>query len=319
LPDSNIEDKGMTMDVMQREWAHSPEFKEFLGSLNSSAFLKGSLASVDVLYRKYGDDYVRLAETMLASMRKMGVDPTKVFEAYIYQYIRDLVSFQKTGEYNNGTFDEIKDKIYDNEELMSETYLPGLFVAYGFTSLLHEKYRFFERAFLSRLRPGMNGTEVGFGDGFYLWNILNSFPDISVSGFDISEHALKFSKRLFEVSNISSARYQLRLGNLNDKLPVTDGAYDWCILTEVIEHVADPVLSLKELNRIMKPGATFFMTTVMDSNHMDHITNFESSDEVAKLLGSAGFVVQDQMEHALSAEVQTNDKSVGLAFVSTRV
>jgi ubiquinone/menaquinone biosynthesis C-methylase UbiE len=297
-----------------------PSLGKFLDYLNSKTLLRGASSNIDFLYGKYGRDYLALAEDMLETMNKVGVDSARVFESYIFAYLMDLARFEKSGEYNNGTFEEIRDKIYDNVELMNETYLPGLFVAYGFTSLLHEKYRFCERSFIRHLDRNQQGIEIGFGDGFYLWTILKRIPGIKVSGLDISQSALDFTAKLLSASGFPADRFDLRLGNVCERLSIEDASQDWCILTEVIEHVADPVFSMGEIVRIMKPGGVFFISTVMDSNHMDHITNFESPEVVKDLLRSSGFAIEDSLEYAVRKEIKdVKDRAVGLAFVCRKI
>lgn len=61
------------------------------------------------------------------------------------------------------------------------------------------------------------------------------------------------------------------------------------------------------------------MATVIDCNHMDHLTNFESSAEVVNLLQAAGFIVVDSMEYVASREIKDCwDKAIGLAYVCQR-
>jgi ubiquinone/menaquinone biosynthesis C-methylase UbiE len=307
------------MDVALQQFAEYPNLHNFLRSFAATTFLRGVLTNILVLQSKYGSAYCQLAEDVLLTMTKMGVDSTAVFENYVYEYLRDLARFEKTGTYDNGSFDEIREKIYDNQTLMNDTYLPGLFLSHAFTSLLHEKYQFWERAFRPLVNSSMRGIEIGFGDGFYLWSILRRVPDINVYGLDISPHALNFADKLLSVSGFSHGRYALRLGNFCKPLALADKTHQWCILTEVIEHVAEPAFSLGEIARIMQPGGLFFMTTVIDSNHMDHITNFDSPKVVDDLLQSSGFDILDTLRYDVSKELKDiRDRAVGLAHVCRR-
>jgi len=53
-----------------------------------------------------------------------------------------------------------------------------------------------------------------------------------------------------------------------EPLPFPDAAFDGAIFTEVLEHIAitDPVNVLKEIARVLKPGATLLLTTPNVSN-----------------------------------------------------
>jgi SAM-dependent methyltransferase len=304
------------MPIGPVELTGRPEFAALVGHIQSSPMLRASRISLDVLSDKYGQDYLDFAERMLGVLRRLDINGADVFEEYIFQYLRDLARFEKTNAYNNGTFDEIREKIYDNKELMSQTYLPGLFIAYLVTTLMHEKYRFFQRAFSSRLTDDMVGAEIGFGDGFYLWHLLDSHPGLKVRGFDISPAAIAFTDRLLSASGFPSSRYHLEFGNACERLPVADGAYDWCVLAEVIEHVADPVFTLGEIRRVMKPGGLLYLATVIDSNHMDHITNFANPEEIEAMVTASGQQIVDRMVYRVNSEIQTRDRALAVCTVS---
>lgn len=44
-------------------------------------------------------------------------------------------------------------------------------------------------------------------------------------------------------------------------IPVDDARYDYAIMSEVLEHVPDAIVVLKEVMRVLKPGGILFTTT----------------------------------------------------------
>ena len=48
-------------------------------------------------------------------------------------------------------------------------------------------------------------------------------------------------------------------------IPVEDGRFDVVICTEVMEHLPDPVVALKELVRVLKPGGSLIVTVPLGS------------------------------------------------------
>lgn len=48
--------------------------------------------------------------------------------------------------------------------------------------------------------------------------------------------------------------------NLNRPLPVKDNRFDTILLTDVLEHILNPDLLLKEMTRILKPGGKMIIT-----------------------------------------------------------
>ncbi|MBL8826043.1 MAG: methyltransferase [Planctomycetaceae bacterium] len=308
----------MQLDTVQAN-SH-PRLSEFIDHVNGRPLLRGSAMNMELLHRKYGDSYLAFAEEMLTTADSLGFDSKGAYERYIMEYIRDLIRFQKNGVYSNGTFEEIRARIYDNDALMGETYLPGLLIAYGFTSLLHEKYKFFEQAFLPHIRSDMTGVEVGCGDGFFLWMLLRTLPNLRVHGIDISPSAIEFTRKLLTTRGFEEGKnFTLNLGNIGERTSFADGSQQWCILTEVIEHVGDRFFTMGEIARFMAPGGLLFLATVKDSNHMDHIWNPESPDEVAELIESYGFTVEDQLIYVVKEEFKgLKDDAIGLAFVARK-
>ena len=76
---------------MDRPLGEYPDLGPFLSYLGTRPLLRGAIGNIDLLHRKYGDEYLRFASELLGVTRSIGVDPGPVFEAYIYEYLRDLV------------------------------------------------------------------------------------------------------------------------------------------------------------------------------------------------------------------------------------
>ena len=48
-------------------------------------------------------------------------------------------------------------------------------------------------------------------------------------------------------------------------IPVPDNSYDVILCTEVIEHIPNPILAIKEFSRILKPSGTLLITAPLQS------------------------------------------------------
>jgi ubiquinone/menaquinone biosynthesis C-methylase UbiE len=309
------------MQISAELASQHPRLGKFIDVLNRSVLLRGSAANMEILHKKYGDSYLAFAEQMLDTTEKLGFDSHDTYERYIVEYIRDLVRFQKQGSYNNGSFDEIRARIYDNDELMGGTYLPGLFIAYGFIAVLHEKYKLFERSFLPHIKKDMAGVEIGFGDGFFLWMLLQRVPGIHVDGLDISKSALEFTTKLLTTEGYAQGKdFNLGFGNIAEPVAIPDASLDYCTLTEVLEHVPDRFFTMKEITRFIKPGGRLFLATVKDCNHMDHIWNPASPKEVAELIESYGYEIEDSLVYVVKEEIKgLEDDAIGLAYVARKL
>jgi len=298
--------------------SETPRYAAFLDGLDDSAFLKTAKTALQMLTERYGAEHARLAEDVLTIADDLGWDTQQVFGQYIFDYLMEQRRFEKKGHYGHDDFDEIKARILDNAETMAEMYLPGLFLSYPMTAVLFHKYTFFRRAFLPRLSPGMVGTEVGYGDGFYLWVRLRD-ADVRISGYDVSPHAAPFAERLLATAGVPAERHDLQLGNVMEGLPIEPGSLDYALLAEIIEHIPDPIDAIVEMGRALKPGGLLYVATMIDCNHMDHISNFESPAVVEGLITDSGFDIEESLVYRVTDDLpDSRDRAVSIAYVARK-
>src|ERR1051326_1081922 len=129
----------------------------------------------------------------------------EAFSEYTYVYVRHQVDFLATGNYSHQQFDEVYKKVYDNEELMSSTYLPGLYLTQLFWPVHYRVLSLFRTEFLGRVaRPPQAILEVGVGHGMTLLHTLRAFPGRPAFAIDVSAPALRFTKELLDGNGIET-------------------------------------------------------------------------------------------------------------------
>lgn len=93
--------------------------------------------------------------------------------------------------------------------------------------------------------------EVGCGEGRGIQHIL---PHVrSYWAIDKIDSAIQKLRQLFPAA-------QLVAGNL-PPLPYPDASFDSLVSFQVIEHIQDDVLFLKEIHRVLRPGGVALITT----------------------------------------------------------
>ncbi|MEM6426826.1 MAG: class I SAM-dependent methyltransferase [Cyanobacteria bacterium P01_D01_bin.128] len=121
---------------------------------------------------------------------------------------------------------------------------------------LHDYQLLFEsqavRDRLSHLDPTSQILDCGVGTGAFSLALLDSLDQPAhVSGVDISYPMLTHAQRILE--NRCPTR-DLRVGDIR-RLPFADETFDAVIFAHVLEHMADPIATLLEMVRVLKPGA----------------------------------------------------------------
>lgn len=292
---------------------------EFSLKMKNMPMTRGFAAQIDILSERYGREYIDVAERLLQVFDSLGLDAIKTARRYVYDYLKQMEYFLSHKDYGHADYDEVKQQIYDNKETMLQTYMPGLLLSYAYTTILYEKNHLFLTEFLPRCPEGGTGAEIGFGEGFYLWEVLRNRPDLDVFGFDISPYAVEFATNFLEMEGISEERFHLQQGNVLERLGLSDGSMDFVTFAEVLEHIPHPEQGLKEIARLLKNGGLLYLTTVMDSNHMDHISNFDSPETVRQLIRDVGLeILAEKIYHMTDDFPDTKDISVGLSFVAEK-
>lgn len=160
--------------------------------------------------------------------------------------------------------------------------------------------------------------DVGCGDGHFT---RMAFPDRTITaGIDPWWGPLRKATR--------SEKYEVLLQALGDRLPFPDGMFGAAFSNSVLEHIPDLDPVLAEVNRVLRPGAPFVITTpshqfteflrggeVFDRLHLNGLAgryrdlfnrisrhaHTDSPQTWATRLARAGFVI-DRWQHYFSRE-----------------
>lgn len=99
--------------------------------------------------------------------------------------------------------------------------------------------------------PDIQLLDVGAGSGTISATLARAIPQGKVSAVDVNEDILPRARTVAEEAGISNIEFQVADAH---KLPFPDATFDVVHCHQVLCHLADPWVVLKEMLRVTKPG-----------------------------------------------------------------
>lgn len=106
-------------------------------------------------------------------------------------------------------------------------------------------------------RPGeaLNVADIGCGPGAQ--SMVWALAGHRVSGLDVNEGLLELARERAAEAGLD---IEFQLGTA-EALPYADASMDVCLAPELLEHVPDWEVCLREFTRILKPGGVLYLST----------------------------------------------------------
>lgn len=132
---------------------------------------------------------------------------------------------------------------------------------------LRRQARFAEHTIYQNVNFSANKKilEVGCGVGAQSEILLRRFPDLHLTGVDLSETQLEAAQKYLHELSFAKDRYELRQMS-GDDLKFAAKAFDGAFLCFVLEHVPEPLRVLSEVRRVLQPGGVVYITEVLNSS-----------------------------------------------------
>ena len=120
--------------------------------------------------------------------------------------------------------------------------------------------------------------DAGCGPGVLLSLILQAKAEWIGQGIDISASCCDYARKLVQRKGVDD-RARLDVGDIRD-LPYDDEEFDLVVAVEVLAHVRDSEVGMRELLRVLEPGGRCILALPVNLQAHVHLRDFSDVSEV---------------------------------------
>uniref|UniRef100_A0A0N5B859 Methyltranfer_dom domain-containing protein n=1 Tax=Strongyloides papillosus TaxID=174720 RepID=A0A0N5B859_STREA len=157
----------------------------------------------------------------------------------------------------------------------------------AFSESLHKKYLESKIVPLSGMKEKLESNQktecldVGCGDGYHIVELAHHYPNAKFTGVDITKHAIELAEeRLAKEDNKSLKNVEFINMDAAHLREDWSNKFDWITIFDACHDQCRPDLTLKEIQRCLKPDGIFTMIEIKGSSNC-------STDKKTNPVGSA--------------------------------
>jgi SAM-dependent methyltransferase len=194
--------------------------------------------------------------------------------------------FRRHGTYRLSRFADAERECYANAAYMNR-YMNGLLVSNVMWSNHASAFTAYVNGYLPRLPIGGAHLEIGPGHGLLLAFAARRSDLARIEGWDVSPTSISNTRAVLDALGVERP-VDLKLANLFD---VADdeagGGFDSIVMSEILEHLEDPVAALRAASRHLRPGGEIWINVPANSPMPDHIFLLNGPDDARALVEQA--------------------------------
>jgi SAM-dependent methyltransferase len=266
----------------------------------------------------FGDEWVREFGTTLAKFIARSDErlsnAVRGYVNFALDGMRLQKRFEKTRQYENKSYAEAANAVYQNRNYMFGLYLPGILLSHYLWPHHYRQLQFYRRSFLPRAVASEPGEfcDIGPGTGFYSRQLLTALGNAQGWAFDMSPFALEYGGHQMAAFGVAN-RWHTEIRDIVRDTPSRQWPCLVCI--EVLEHLEDPLSFLKSLRKMLRFGGYGLISAAVTAPNEDHIYLYNSAAEVHAQLAEAGFTILDSQEDRAYDPKASEPVPINAAFV----
>jgi len=214
-----------------------------------------------------------------------------------YRWLCEMIQaeelyFRRNNRYRNTSFQEVDAAVYQNHDEMTQ-YMDGLLATEVIWIQHARAMDFFVNAFLGKQKQDYRHLEVGPGHGLLFYYPAVDSRCASLHGWDISPASLEQTRKCMKIM-APDRTVELETCDIMQP-PQTDLRWDSIVISEVLEHLEDPVGAMKNLRQCLAPDGHLYVNVPVNAPTIDHIYLFRTPEDAVSMLEQCGFIVDEML------------------------
>jgi 2-polyprenyl-3-methyl-5-hydroxy-6-metoxy-1,4-benzoquinol methylase len=197
--------------------------------------------------------------------------------------------FQRNDRYRLSTFAEALAEVYSDPVYMGR-YVNGLLLSELLWYNHAAAFEMFLNRFVGAAGEPFDYLEVGPGHGLMVYFAAQSPLVRSLEAWDVSEVSLRETRAALDRLSVTKPVTLTQVDILQAAAP--GAKFDMVVISEVLEHLEDPLKALSLLRGALRDGGRLFVNVPLNSPSPDHIYLLSSPSEVTEMVERAGYRVE---------------------------
>lgn len=268
-----------------------PDHAGFIGKS-----LSGRSDAVLDVSERLSDAILKLAPGIDGGMATLAADYRFLCEDIV---LPEEMHFRRNDRYRLSSFEDANRECYANAPFM-DRYMNGLLLSDVLWSNHAHAFAYFVDTYLPRLPEDARHLEIGPGHGLLLYFAAASGRLSKIAGWDVSPTSIAKTRHALDLLGVT-APVDLTLQDLfAAPAPGEDALFDGIVMSEILEHLEQPVAALRSAARWLAPGGLLWINVPANSPAPDHIFLFDGLDHAQSIAREAGLEVIDAVAFPMS-------------------
>jgi len=299
--------------IAQAVTAAWPEHAGFIGKS-----LSGRSDAVLDVSERLSDAILKLAPSIEGGMTTLVADYRFLCEEIV---LPEEMFFRRNDRYRLSSFEDANRECYANAPFM-DRYMNGLLLSDVLWSNHAHAFAYFVDQYLTHLPEGARHLEIGPGHGLLLYFAAASGQLSKIAGWDVSPTSIAKTRHALDLLGVT-APVDLTLQDLfAAPAPGEDALFDGIVMSEILEHLEQPVAALQSAARWLAPGGCLWINVPANSPAPDHIFLFDGLDHAQAIAREAGLEVIDAVAFPMSgttlARAEKHKLSISCSVLARR-